>query len=370
MGKKLFVCNTVYQLFITLWLKETELAKEKVDIIISDHLNNSYQLAVNTRKYSNFDQCFWVESKTYTYFLNKNQKLENFATNCFPQLVLRKILGNKLAAYTELYIANIDRFTMLLYQVLKRKNEGLEIHVYEDGLATYSQTFKKTLFYKENLKKISKIKHILHTNVYKLCPISNDIVDVLVFAKNRVQWQSKGHVSIREIKKIESSNIAFRKKCNKIFEFDKKDIYKQKYIFFEQPFETDMGGINDLEIVNKLAQKVGKENLIVKTHPRNKINRFQNMGINTNQNSSIPWEVILLNMHDLSSKVLITVSSTCVITPWLLYGANTTVYSLYKLVRRIIDGEKLNKKGEDATYDLLQHYSDVITFVDDISEIK
>ena len=66
-------------------------------------------------------------------------------------------------------------------------------------------------------------------------------------------------------------------------------------------------------MVNKIAEVVGKENIFVKIHPRNKVNRFQKLGYVTNQNTEIPWEIIALNIP-ISEKVLLTIASGSALT--------------------------------------------------------
>ena len=90
MEKKLFVCNTVYQLFVALWLKENKFKNSHVDIIISDHMNNSKELFNNVKKYADFDKNYWIESKNYSYFLENTRKFENIISDISPKYVLKK----------------------------------------------------------------------------------------------------------------------------------------------------------------------------------------------------------------------------------------------------------------------------------------
>lgn len=59
-------------------------------------------------------------------------------------------------------------------------------------------------------------------------------------------------------------------------------------------------GVNDVELIEALADKVGKQNMMVKIHPRNPVNRFEKLGYKTNHNTAIPWEVIVMNTDDIS----------------------------------------------------------------------
>lgn len=113
---------------------------------------------------------------------------------------------------------------------------------------------------------------------------------------------------------------------NKIFNFNMNvDSYRQKVIFFEESYYADGYKVDDVEIVNQIASIVGKENTFVKIHPRNPENRFEKLGYYTNKNTSIPWEVIAMNL-DLSDKILITIASVSVIMPCVMLGKNIREY--------------------------------------------
>ena len=75
--------------------------------------------------------------------------------------------------------------------------------------------------------------------------------------------------------KIDAGDAAFRSLVNRAFGYEiSTDRYDRKYLFFEESFFADHYPINDPELVDRLAQRVGKENLMVKIHPRNPVNRF------------------------------------------------------------------------------------------------
>ena len=56
-----------------------------------------------------------------------------------------------------------------------------------------------------------------------------------------------------------------------------------------------------------------KNNIFVKIHPRNRVNRFRELGYKTNIDTSVPWEIIAMNI-DISNKVLITIASGSALT--------------------------------------------------------
>ena len=86
--------------------------------------------------------------------------------------------------------------------------------------------------------------------------------------------------------------------------------------------------MDDFKLILYIAEIVGKENLLVKLHPRNKINRFEKYGIATNKTIGIPWELIQMN-DDFSDKVLLTISSGSVLASKLYFNDNIKTYLLF-----------------------------------------
>ena len=113
------------------------------------------------------------------------------------------------------------------------------------------------------------------------------------------------------------------KTMNDVFDFALKvDTYSQRVIFFEESYYNDGIDVNDIEIVNDLEKQYGKENILIKRHPRNRKDRFGELGYYTSVENSVPWEVIALNIPDLDNKILVTMTSTALISTFLLFNTH------------------------------------------------
>ena len=75
---------------------------------------------------------------------------------------------------------------------------------------------------------------------------------------------------------------------------------------------------------------VGRDNLIVKMHPRDNRKVFQDRGIHVFENSEIPWEAMQFN-NDFSSKLFLTVTSGSVLGANLIIKKSVKSYFLFKL---------------------------------------
>ncbi len=87
----------------------------------------------------------------------------------------------------------------------------------------------------------------------------------------------------------------------------------KKYFFFTSVYDFEGGEpIGEYELVCKIADLVGKENLLVKTHPRDVRTIYEDEGFIVDKNSDIPWEAIQLS-KDFSDKVFLTATSGSVL---------------------------------------------------------
>lgn len=367
MDRQLFVCNSVYQIFVVLWIKYVYYQEERSDLVISDHMNGARTLVDSIKKVGAFDQVYYVESNAFAKHKIALHRKQRIIMSMFPNRALKSFV--KLdEKYSELYVANVDYFSQLLFDALAHRDSKLKFIIYEDGLFTYSRLYEED--YKSTYIPVkSLIKKMIHSVVYRKKTIYGNVTKLMVFNPENMAWIPEFHVE--QLKKIDSYDDTFRKICNQVFSYDKStDVYDRKYIFLEESFFAEGAQIDDLEVIEKLAERVGRDEIMVKIHPRNPHNRFSELGYKTNQDTSIPWELILMNV-DMSDKVLITISSSSILNPILVLGQGVKAYSIYECVdhehchSRLLSGEMW-----EIAYRLFTKYSDMITICHSVDEIE
>ncbi len=366
MKRQLFVCNSVYQILVAIWIKFTYFKKISSDLLISDHMNNPEKLVINVSETGVFDHVYFIRTLGYVRNSGAMSRTKRIAINLFPNHYVKKFVKLK-EDYTDLFVANVNCFAQLLFNALSHKNPRIKLSIFEDGMYTYSSMYEKdyngTFIPIENMWKI-----ILHKCIYRRKSIYGNVSSLWLFCPENLMWVPD--FPVKEMSKISKSNKKFVSLCNLAFDYaNTKDTYNKKYIFLEESFYAENKRINDVEIVEKIAENVGKENIMIKIHPRNPYNRFANLGYKTNIDTSIPWEVIIMNV-DMSKKVLITISSSSVLNPILIFGEKIRVYSIYKCIESE-DGteEFLTNEMWEITYKIFRKYSDMITICDSTDEI-
>lgn len=367
MKRQLFVCNSVYQIFVALWIKYYYYSDSKSDIIISDHMTQGEKLAENIRRLGIFEHVYHAETLDFAKFKVKLTRKERIYASLQPNRMLRHFLDLP-DKYTQLYIANVDYFSQLLFDALAHRNTELELIIYEDGMFTYSRLYEKD-YQSTFIPTPNAIKKFLHVCVYRKKTIFGNVHKMLVFNPENMVW--KPEFPVVALKKVERENKIFRDICNRVFSYyNSSDVYDKKYIFLEEAFSAEGAELNDLEIVEQIAHKVGKENMMVKIHPRNPVNRFAKIGIKTNRDISIPWEVIIMNT-DFSDKILITVSSSSILNPRLIFGQYVKAYSIYECVdHEHCDSRLLSGEMWEIASKLFKKYEDMVTICKTVDEIE
>ncbi len=310
----LVISNTYFQLIVAIQLKETCWFNDKVDIVITDQSNNSEKVAKNLSKLQIFNKVIWRKTKnlcqnTSNIYLN----IKKYKYICFGITDI-KIIQN---FYDELVYYNPDIYTYGIFSKLKKNNSNLHVCRFEEGILSYTDSV-----YLENSK--LKYSNIIR-KLFKKTLLDEETNNFYCFYPE-MYFGNMNPIEIHKIKdyKIMGDNL------KKIFNLNDDMLHiKEKYIFFTGVFDFEGGGpIGEFELVLKVAGLVGKENLIVKTHPRDNRTVYAENGLKVYKHSYIPWEAIQFN-NDFSEKILLTVNSGSILGANLILENKAQSYFLF-----------------------------------------
>ena len=310
--KLLFLCNTLYQLIVASCIREMY-SNNQADLILTDHTTGTKTLYGRFKENKViFDEVLYLETK---YLYKYDERLSNFERiKDFKRDITISNMIN-LDKYDMFFCANAEPFSERIVNYLKHKDKNIVINWFEDGLSAYS--FDRCYF----PSWIGYIKAAIK-RMFCLYRVTSSVDSFYLFQPDKLMWTPRA-----EIKKIQPISKKLSIELGYLFDFDNcVDEYKENYIFFEDG-AMDWSTNLDIELVKLIAEIVGKDNIVVKIHPRNTVNRFKELGFKTNQDSSIPWEVIASNI-DIENKVLISMYSQSVIMPQILLGRNGKVIAL------------------------------------------
>lgn len=309
------VVNTYYQLITAIRIKETLWANCLVDLVISDQSNNSNKIINKLNEMQYFDIVYWIHNKV---LCGNSGDLAAMVTK--SRLIVfglnrKNHLGNN--KYDELVYYNADIYTYGLFASLIKKNHELVCSRYEEGVLSYSDSL---FLYNSRFRYIDKLRK----RIFK-----NTLETQTKFFYCFYATLYKGKLRVKEIPKYEDYKI-IGETLKLIFSIDSQMLnISEKYIFFTSVYDFEGGQpIGETELVLDIADLVGKNNLIVKMHPRDNRNVFQKYGIHVYNQSQIPWEAIQLN-NDFSKKVFLTVNSGSVLGANMILKDKARSYFLY-----------------------------------------
>lgn len=287
--------------------KMTILKGQDVDIVISDLISDSDTLYQNIKDTCFFNNVFKFNNYHYDYEANKK--------SIFSRRKDVKALMPNVNYYDCFYVTDSLPSMNVLYELLYEKNKNIKLFYYEEGpiavLCDQGNHFKSKNEYggfaRHIKEKVFGIRHIngnltgAYSSVYSEMP------------KNYFPWLKLPIVN------NDNGLSKYVELLNKFWNYQHTDELKNKLIFLEEAFYVDGRGNKDFEIVEDVVKEFGKENLLVKLHPRTRHNRFNDLGLKTYKNTSVPWELIALN-GDLDNTILFCIGSGAILYPKLYWG--------------------------------------------------
>lgn len=316
-----FFTATPYQLIVALQLKKTVYVDAQAELIIYGSLCSNSNIKNKLLQLDVFDNVYALErdeSLEVTSTIGVSSALKKYLKDSFGT-------NSKLTSENsvdEFLFANISGPCIAIANYFLSINKNLELSMFEDGVSSYSRLFEMAIS-----KKINN-DNIIKRFIFKLFPqVLAQVQNYYVFHPDLMAWECP--FTVKKIPNIDKTRDDLRTILNKVFEYDKMvDTYEEDVIFFEESYVADGIEVEDVDIVNRLAEIYGKDRIFVKTHPRNKINRFSELGYKTNKEREIPWELIMLNIP-IDDKVLVSMTSTAVVNSFLLFNSKAKMYLIY-----------------------------------------
>lgn len=302
MRKILIAVNTYYQLIMAMQMKQKLFNNDYVSVLMSNHSNNSYNVFKRLRDSKYFDECVFVKSKGILTNRNLKQKINEIFELSFGSKNIYEFYLNDLKnLYYDEYISyNLEVDNYGIFSILSSYNKNLVYSSYEEGVLSYNS------FYYDSLK--FKLIRIIRKIIGK-----SNIFDKYEKFYCMYPELFKGDLKAVEIPAISKQDEQLKNALCQIFDLKKNNSYSGiDYIYFESVFETEDRGIGENEIFFDVINRIGKDKILVKKHPRSKVDIFEKMGLKVDLNSSVPFEVIHL-VYDLSKCIFLTGVSSSVL---------------------------------------------------------
>lgn len=343
--KILIYCDNSFQIMMAIHLKRTVLLDDKVDIIITDHINDYKKIYTNLKKETVFNNVIMMNAYDLDYKKNRFRYPSikgGYRLNDIKIVLNRKKILKDLVVlddtYDEFWATDILDSTNILFDELLKRNKKIKMVFYEESPVSLICD-QHNQFVKKKYDQIDIVRKIIYIMVgFKT--ITGRYAEAYSSVWEYVKWNK--YFTCRNIPKLRRDDKEYVQVLNRIWDYQYDNKYNGKIIFFEESFFLNGIECKDIQIVKDITDVIDKKNVIIKLHPRSRINRFKDLGIEIEKNSSIPWELIALNLQG-EKNVLISIATSGMIHPKLYWGIDQNAIALAKCKEYEFEYLKKNK---------------------------
>ena len=227
--------------------------------------------------------------------------------------------------YTDYFYGYNILCNKLFYYFLINQQRNVIPHAFQEGCSSYL------------VNMFTVVDHISH-EYYGKRSLIKQISDLYFYMPEEVLFKSR--VPIKEISIKDSTLCSLIKRI-----YNPPKLSDEKYIFIAVNSEFQNVSSNEIELLDMIAEIVGKENILVKTHPRCNHDKFSYRGYKT-MNSSIAFEAYLFD-PDIRNKIMISTNSTSLLAAMSYLDDDLNAIFIKDLfhcdLSRFINNEKMDK---------------------------
>lgn len=310
------IVATPLQLFNSMVIMRHHFKGDKADLFA---LNIACDMHPSIRMYESLDcinNVYYIDDVAQ----NVNSKWSVFKEFAFTTKSQKEIIKkiNK-EEYTDLFTTWVGISGDWVLSKLIKKNPEIKVHFYEEGLGVYMKNMYSLIS--------PKLKLLYRCLGYKSC--QDFVIDNYVYQPSVIFEGNKKYKSIA-IGDVTNDDLEYLHKDIKKIHFKP---YNQKIIYFENNFEnTEYEGIDETLIINHICNSLGKDQVVIRRHPRTNPKKYDGKGYIMDENLSVSWEDIIPLCNNLNELILITTLSTAAFSPMLSYGKQPKVLIVAKAI--------------------------------------
>jgi len=302
--RNLIVADSFFELMLSAWMIENEKSNDINDLIITDRNSNAEEIYNNLLECDLFNKVYFIKAKGFLKGMIKDKELLDEVTEN-PDAYRRecinyidKFFGDDENQYDTFITSELDIFSRCVYYYHKLKNNSIKSEFVGEGFFACGG--------------LQRSMDLIINSDYSFKDVIEDYTKLWIYEDMKEYCKAD---KIAYFPSVNSDRERFCKLVNKIFGYmPHKKRYHKKILFFEGSFGADNGNAGEVEIIKKMISIVGKENILIKRHPRNLDNPFEKLGVKVIEESYIPWEVVVAN-GDCEQCIFVTINSGSVICP-------------------------------------------------------
>lgn len=314
----LIYCSTMYNLINAVNILKNKLKSEETDLLIRCATNFTSviplieEMHLFRKIYQVPDQLEHVRTFRDKLSDKERQQIGKLQKKFFdyPELETN---------YQHLYLNVEDVYAKMLYYYLLEGSSHIDIHFYEDGLVSYIENYTARTFY-------DRLPH----SYYGKKAFDKNIVECFLYEPDLYSGSPLTY-PILQLNKLTEENISTNT-VRTLFEsvYAGRPPLQEPFVFFAEAFIRKFMTVEDISVLDFIASVVGKENILVKLHPAEPIDRFTRRGYKVEKATPFPWESqVLCNVT--SRKAAISFNSTACISAKMVFDLDLFCIFMCKL---------------------------------------
>lgn len=313
-----FYCETIYHLFVALSMATAEFREDKKILFIGPTFKDSRLIIQSLKKSPVFSHVYVLNTHVYDRWIKWNHR--------FRYIYFYKSVKKASILYSLKYfiLLTCDPPMVASFEKIVHKyNPDCKVAIGEDGLGTYVH---------QSLYGVSSFKARW---MFSLCGLYKHLFavkDMYVYDPDLVQNERGYHLLCLQKPSLENRN--FVEAVHQIFSVEK--LPSSDFLILHQPFRSDYKEQHNFDMVQQrmlslLVQLRPHDKLAMKLHPRTREKNEFPKEIHCFK-STTPFEVAL--DPSIEKTTLVTLFSTAVFTPFLIWGYTPPLILLYKLANK------------------------------------
>lgn len=324
-GTLLFRCATFYHLLNAINIKVQLYPTRKAHIILTGDTNWG-GVSEKLRASKIFNSVFLSKTKKKSFSFDNMTKEVRYSSVLNPKDAFIKTDGDheELSYISSLgnisdYFVAMSNFheKYLYYYIRERLTESTQIHIFEEGSASYVLNYET-----------GNIFDCLDHKFYKQRAYPDNICEVMVYAPELLVNKPK-RFKLNSIPKIDKEDKTLKKLLVQVF--GAVTVPKEKYIYFDSPDMVENYLSDGIDFLDKFSEIVGKDNIIVKIHPRNAQDKYSIRGYKVMTEDAKLWEMCCFN-REVKDKVFLSEFSTASMTANTIFQTPIMSVNFFKLL--------------------------------------
>lgn len=338
-----FISSTPHQTWNSILMAKKLFPQEQCDLFLLDVCSNYTEIAEKLRNEDVFENIYPCQVAKFQCNNIKNSIIRK-TKKCIYFIGWKYFLQKSVTItkqYNKVITASNDEPCCFLMSRMKVLNPDIKPYYFEDGSNDYiADAHPKHRGFKKSFAQLLGLDYSI-----------GDSIDTTYVANP--SCVASNEYKLEAIPTMDpEQDLELKSLFNRVFSYKPYSI-NEKLVFLFSRFREELDE-KSRSIVRKIVERYGKDSLLFKDHPRLPASGYEGVNKYPREKETL-WECVCMN-NDCKNKVLISVISSAMYVPKLLFDQEPVLVFLFRLIPALTNVRE--KSFYDFTLRLRKVYSD------------